>query len=179
MMKFIETKIPGAYVVDIDYTEDARGFFARTWDETTCAKEGLSPSRMVQSSTSYNHTRGTLRGMHYQTEPFLEAKVVRCVRGSIYDVVLDLRKDSPTYTQWYAVELSAKNRTALYVPPGCAHGMQVLSDETEVLYMMSEYFHPEAGRGVRYNDPVFNIEWPLSPTLISEQDKSWPDWKKV
>ena len=178
-MKFTETNIQGLLIVDVEYTEDERGFFARTWDEKVCADHGLRPSRMVQCSTSLNHKRGTIRGMHFQRSPHTEAKVVRCTRGAVYDVVLDLRPDSPTYTKWVAVELTADNRRGLYIPEGCAHGFQTLVDSVEVFYMMSAYFKPEASRGIRYNDPAFAIEWPqMPPTLISDKDDTWPDWKK-
>ena len=179
-MKFTETKITGVYVVDIEYAEDERGFFARTWDEQVCKDAGLIPSHMVQHSTSFNRKAGTLRGMHYQRSPHTEAKVVRCTQGTMYDVVLDLRHDSPSYTKWISVELTADNRRSLYIPEGCANGFQTLSDDTEILYMMSEYFHPESYAGVRYNDPAFNIEWPeISMRTMSEQDKNWPDWKRT
>lgn len=177
-MKFTKTQIPGLLVVDIEYTEDERGFFARTWDEKLCEEKGLRPSRMVQCSTSLNHKRGTVRGMHFQRSPSAEAKVVRCTQGAVYDVALDLRPDSPTYTKWVAVELTADNRRALYIPAGCAHGFQTQSDETEILYMMSAYYTPGAESGARYDDPTFAIDWPEKPTLISDRDRTWPDWKK-
>ncbi|MDP3645525.1 MAG: dTDP-4-dehydrorhamnose 3,5-epimerase [bacterium] len=177
-MRFSETNIPGVWVVEIEYTEDERGFFARTWDEQICGDQGLRPSHMVQYSTSLNHTRGTIRGMHFQKSPHTEAKVVRCTRGAMYDVAVDLRPESPTYTKWIAIELTADNRRSLYIPEGCAHGFQTLTDATEVLYMMSAYFNPEASRGVRYNDHVFNIEWPHIPSFISEKDSAWPDWPR-
>ena len=179
-MNFSETAISGVYIVEIEYTEDERGFFARTWDENLCAERGLHPSHMVQCSTSFNKSRGTLRGMHYQESPHAEAKVVRCTRGAMYDVAVDLRPDSPTYTKWVAVELTADNRRALYIPEGCAHGFQTLTDATEVLYMMSAYYRQEASSGVRYDDPVFAIKWPeIPPRFISIKDRSWPDWKKA
>ena len=178
-MKLTETNIPGAFVVDIEFGEDERGFFARTWDEKLCADRGLSPSHMVQSSTSLNHKRGTLRGMHFQKSPYSEAKPVRCTRGAIYYVWLDLRPATRPYTKWVAVELTAENRSALYIPEGCAHGFQTLEDETEILYMMSAYFQPNSEGGVRYDDPAFAIRWPLMPTLVSERDRTWPDWKKT
>ena len=175
-MKFTETKIPGVYVVEIEHLEDVRGFFARTWDEKEATELGLE-GRMVQCSTGFNREAGTLRGMHFQTSPHTEAKVVRCTQGTIYDVAVDLRHDSPTFTKWMSVELSADNRRALYIPEGCAHGFQSLTDDAEVLYMMSAYYHPEAATGVRYDDPAFGIEWPEMPTrIISETDRNWPDW---
>jgi len=178
-MKFTETKIPGVYVVEIERLEDVRGFFARTWDEKEATERGLE-GRMVQCSTGFNREAGTLRGMHFQTSPHAEAKVVRCTRGAIYDVVLDLRPDSPMYTKWITYELTGDNHREMYIPKGCAHGYQTLSDSTEVLYMMSEYFHPDASSGVRYDDPAFNIGWPETATrVISERDRNWPDWKTV
>ena len=177
-MKFTETKIPGVCIIGIEYTPDERGFFARTWDDREFEDRGLRPGQMVQSSTSFNPHRGTLRGMHFQKNPHEEAKLVRCTQGVMYDVAVDLRPDSPTYTKWVAVELSAENRNALYIPEGCAHGYQTLSDATEVLYMMSEYFHPDSASGVRYDDPAFKIERPETPTrTISAKDHSWPDWQ--
>ena len=177
-MKFLETKIPSVYEVEIEYTEDERGFFARTWDEKICEEKGLRPSHMVQFSTSFNPTKGTLRGMHFQKNPHAEVKVVRCTKGAIYDVAVDLRPESPTYTKWIAVELTDDNRRALYIPEGFAHGFQTLTDEAEVLYMMSAYFVPGAACGVRYNDPAFKISWPeVSKRIISPKDLSWPDWQ--
>ena len=178
-MRFAETKIPGVCVIELDLQSDERGFFARTWDERECAERGLRPSHMVQCSTSYNAARGTLRGMHFQEAPHAEAKVVRCTQGAMYDVAVDLRPESPTYTKWTAVELTADNRRALFIPEGCAHGFQTLSDATEVLYMMSEYFLPEKARGVRFDDPAFGIEWPESARVISEKDRGWPNWQKA
>ena len=176
-MKFTQTTIPGVSIIDIEYTPDERGFFARTWDEGVCAENGLLPSKMVQCSTSCNPVKGTVRGMHFQKSPHLEAKVVRCTQGAMYDVALDLRPESPTYTKWVAVELTSENRRSLYIPEGCAHGFQSLADSTEVFYMMSAYYAPEASTGARYDDPAFKIEWPMSPRFISVKDKMWPDWQ--
>lgn len=179
-MKFVETNIPGVYIVNIEYTEDDRGFFARTWDEKACEDAGLRPSHMVQCSTSFNPKRGTLRGMHFQKSPYAEAKVIRCTQGAMYDVALDLRSDSPTYRQWVAAELTADNRRALYIPLGCAHGFQSQKDDTEVLYMMSAPYQPEFASGVRFDDPTFDIEWPEAATrVISEKDRNWPLWKSA
>ena len=178
-MKFIETKISGVYIVELDLLKDERGFFARTWDEKEAVERGLQ-ARMVQSSTSFNQRAGTLRGMHYQEKPHTEAKLVRCTQGALYDVAVDLRHDSPTYLQWVATELNAENRRALYIAKGCAHGFQTLSDATEILYMMSEYFNGEASRGVRWNDPAFKIDWPeVSTRIVSPKDQTWPDWKNA
>jgi dTDP-4-dehydrorhamnose 3,5-epimerase len=175
-MIFTETKLKGAFIIDIDPHEDERGFFARSWCEKEFKQHGLNP-RLAQCNISFNKKRGTLRGMHYQVEPFPEAKLVRCTMGAVYDVVIDLRSGSPTFRQWAAVELTAENRRALYVPEGLAHGFQTLVDNTEVLYQMGEFFHPECARGVRWNDPVFGIEWSLSNSLsISEKDKNYENW---
>ena len=174
-MIFNKTGIPGVFVIELDLNPDARGFFARTWCENEFRDHGLAP-RIAQCSISFNERKGTLRGVHYQAPPWQEAKVVRCTEGSLYDVALDLRPDSPTYRQWFATELSAANRRALYIPEGCAHGFLTLEDETEALYEISEFYHPEAGRGVRWNDPAFAIVWPLEVKVISERDRSYPDY---
>lgn len=174
-MKFLPTDFDGLHVVDMEPRCDMRGFFARTW----CAREfeaaGLE-SRLVQCSMSYNIRRGTLRGMHYQVQPFEEVKLVRCTAGAILDVVIDLRPESPTYMKHCAVELSAANRRGLYIPTGFAHGFQTLADETEVFYQMSEFFAPEYGRGVRWNDPAFSINWPVPEPIILDRDDAYPDY---
>lgn len=171
-MIFTETKLKGAYVIDIEPREDERGFFARSWCEDEFKKHGLNP-RLVQCNISFNKKRGTLRGMHYQIAPFPEAKLVRCTMGSIYDVIIDLRPDSPTFKQWQSVELTAENRRALYIPEDFGHGFQTLTDYSEVLYQMTESFHPECARGVRWNDPAFAIEWPIKETTIANRDLSY------
>jgi dTDP-4-dehydrorhamnose 3,5-epimerase len=153
--------------------EDNRGFFARVWADDEFAAHGLV-SRVVQMNLSYNRVAGTLRGMHFQHAPYAETKLVRCIRGAIYDVIIDLRPDSPTYKRWIGVKLTAANRLALYVPEGFAHGFQTLEDDTEVFYQVSQYYTPSAEGGVRYDDPAFGIEWPLPVTEISEKDKRWP-----
>ncbi len=168
-MKFTETSIPGAYLVELEPLNDERGFFARSWCSDEFARRGLN-ARLAQCNISYNRKRGTLRGMHYQTEPFPEAKLVRCTMGAIYDVILDLRRDSPTFKRWEAFELSAANRHMLYIPEGVAHGLQTLEDDSEVFYQMSESYHPEYAKGVRWDDPAFGIEWPILNPVISEQD---------
>jgi dTDP-4-dehydrorhamnose 3,5-epimerase len=172
-MIFTETKLKGAFIIDIESREDERGFFARSWCEDEFKKHRLNP-RLVQCNISFNKKRGTLRGMHYQVAPFAEAKVVRCTMGSIYDVIIDLRPDSPTFKQWVSVELTAENRRALYVPEGFAHGFQTLEKDTEVFYQMSEFFHPAVARGVRWDDPAFGIKWLLEEKFIAEKDRSWP-----
>lgn len=159
--------------MDLEPHEDERGFFARSW----CADEfetlGLN-TRLVQCNISFNKKRGTVRGMHYQAEPYQEAKLVRCTMGMIYDVIIDLRPESPTFKQWLSVELSAENRRALYVPEKFAHGFQTGTDNSEVFYQMSEFFHPECARGLRWDDPAFGIEWPVEEKILAEKDKRWP-----
>ena len=175
-MKYTPTKIPGVIVVDVEPQTDVRGTFARTWDVTETKQHGC-PITIVQTNTSFNFKEGTLRGMHYQTEPHKEAKIVRCTAGAIYDVALDLRVDSPTYKEWVAVELSADNRTALFVPEGCAHGFQTLRDNTEVLYLMGAMYDADSARGVRWDDSAFQIAWPSTALrVMSEKDRSYPDW---
>ncbi|WP_298723319.1 dTDP-4-dehydrorhamnose 3,5-epimerase [uncultured Ferrovibrio sp.] len=172
-MKFTETKLPGAFIIDLERREDDRGFFARVW----CRKEFLDHGidiDILQGNLSVNPVPGTLRGMHYQEKPYGEAKLVRCQRGAIYDVIVDLRPGSPTFRQWIGVELTAESHRMLYVPDGFAHGFQTLVENSEVNYLVSQYYTPDAGRGVRYDDPVLNITWPLPVSRISEQDKGWP-----
>lgn len=175
-MKFHQTSLMGVYRVELDRIGDERGFFARAWCRREFEAYGLDGA-LAQSNLSYNVQRGTLRGLHYQVEPHAEIKMVRCVRGAIYDVVVDLRADSATYLNWVAVELSADNRRMLYVPKGCGHGFQTLEDDTELLYQVSEFFAPGAERGIRYDDPSFNIDWPLPVTSISPKDANWPDFE--
>jgi dTDP-4-dehydrorhamnose 3,5-epimerase len=170
-----ETAVAGAWIVEPERHVDARGFFARTWCAEEFRAHGLS-ARCVQSSISHNPRRGTLRGLHYQVAPHEEAKLVRCTRGAIYDVIVDLRPESPTFLRHAAVVLDADNRLAVYVPEGCAHGFQTLKDDSEVLYQMSEVYAPAFTRGVRWNDPLFGIEWPLHPTVISKRDRSCADF---
>ena len=174
-MLFTETSLSGVYVVDLFRLEDERGFFGRSWCQQEFESHHLNP-RLVQCNISFNKKRGTLRGMHYQLAPFEEAKLVRCTRGAIYDVALDLRPDSPTFRNWLPVELTAENRRALYIPEGLAHGFQTLADDAEVFYQMSQFYSPEAARGVRWNDPAFNIQWPIAAPVISERDNNYPDW---
>lgn len=172
-MFFIETELTDAYIIDLERREDNRGFFARTWAAEEFEKRGLV-SRVVQANLSYNHTKGTLRGMHFQHAPYAETKLVRCIRGAIYDVIIDLRPESSTYKRWIGVELSAENRRALYVPEGFAHGFQTLVDNVEVMYQVSQVYTPSAEGGVPYNDPAFDIQWPLPVAVISEKDTRWP-----
>lgn len=172
-MQFRPLSIPGAMVVEVERREDSRGFFARSfcWDEF--AAQGLAPD-FVQCNLSWNARRGTLRGMHYQRAPSREGKLVRCTAGAIWDVVLDLRPDSPTYLRWEAAELTASNRRALYIPPGLAHGFQTLADDTEVFYQMTDMYAPELADGVRWNDPAFGIDWPVADPILSERDAAYP-----
>jgi dTDP-4-dehydrorhamnose 3,5-epimerase len=171
-MIFTETKLEGVYVIAPEFIEDERGFFARLWTPEEFAERGLNP-RLVQANVSYNRRKGTLRGMHFQVKPHEEAKLVRCTRGSLYDVALDIRPDSPTYLQWEAVELTEANRLMFYVPEGFAHGYQTLEDDTEVFYQMSELYHPESARGLRWDDPKLGLRWPLPVSVISERDKQF------
>lgn len=175
-MKFTPTALPGAWIVEPECHEDERGAFARTW----CAREfeahGLNP-RLVQCNISWNRVRGILRGMHYQREPHGEAKLVRCTHGAIYDVLIDLRPESPAYCRWFGLELSRANRTMLYIPTGMAHGFQTLTDDSEVFYQMSEFHAPESAAGVRWDDPAFGVSWPhCECRRLSARDASWPDF---
>lgn len=172
-MQFVSTPLSGVFLIEPELREDERGFFARTWCTNEFAEHSLKPA-LAQISVSFNHKRGTLRGMHYQIAPHEETKVVRCTAGAIYDVVLDLRTSSPTYRKWYAAELTAQNHRAFYIPEGCAHGFITLADATEVLYLIGEFQHAESARGVRWNDPAFGIEWPLEPTVLSSRDATYP-----
>ena len=173
-MLFTETYLKGAYIIDLAPSSDERGFFGRSWCQREFEKQGLNP-RLVQCNISFNKQRGTLRGMHYQVDPFEEAKLVRCTLGAIYDVIIDLRPHSATFKQWLSFELTEKNHRSLYVPEGFAHGFQTLSNNSEVFYQMSEFFHPEAARGLRWNDPAIGIEWPMEVLAISEKDKNYPN----
>ncbi len=172
-MIFTETKLKGAFIIDIKKLEDERGYFGRAWCKDEFDLHGLN-SNAVQANVAYNQQAGTLRGMHYQTYPFTETKTVRCTAGSIYDVIIDLRPGSATYTQWIGVILTGKNLKMLYVPDGFAHGYITLEDETSVHYMVTEYYTPNAEAGVRYDDPAFAIQWPIVPTLISDKDLAHP-----
>ena len=175
-MKFIETGLTGAYVIEIEPIIDDRGFFARSWCEEEFQHHGLN-SHFIQCNISFNTRKGTLRGMHYQISPHEEAKLVRCTQGSIYDVIIDIRPDSPTFKSLYSVILNSMNYTMLYIPEGFAHGFQTLEDNTEVFYQMSNFYHSESARGLRWNDPAFKINWLLTEQLIiSKRDQSYPDF---
>jgi dTDP-4-dehydrorhamnose 3,5-epimerase len=171
-MKFLPTKLPGVWIVDLEKHEDERGFFARSWCRREFEERGLNPN-LVQCSVSFNHKKGTLRGMHYQIAPHEEARLVRCTRGAIYDVAVDLRPTSPTRKQWLAVELTADSGRALYIPEGFAHGFQTLSDNTEVFYQMSEFYFPELSRGILYCDPALAIPWPVANLILSRRDQAF------
>lgn len=172
---FTETELPGSYVIELERQEDERGFFARVWCEKEFHKHCLDTT-VVQCNVSFNKKRGTLRGMHYQAHPHAEVKLIRCTRGSLYDVIVDLRPDSPTYKRYISIILSAENHMILYVPKGFAHGFQTLEDDTEVFYQMSEFYTQESARGFRWNDPAFRIAWPDDTRTISSKDLSYPDF---
>lgn len=175
-MIFTETKLSGAFVVEVEKLEDERGFFGRTWCRKEFEAHGLNP-RLVQCSISFNTRRHTLRGMHYQSAPYREAKLVRCTSGSLYDVIVDLRPESPTRMEYFGVVLeSREKRNMIYVPEGLAHGFLTLEENTEVFYQMSEFYAPGAARGFRWNDPSFRIEWPEAPRVISDRDREYPDF---
>ena len=174
-MIFTACKLKDAYLIDLDRKVDERGFFARSYCRNEFAAHGLHLD-YVQSNLSFNARRATLRGMHYQARPDEEVKLIRCIRGAIYDVIIDLRKDSPTYKQWLGVELDAEGRRMLYAPAGVAHGYLTLADDTEVQYQVSAFYSPESERAVRWNDPAFNIKWPIQPEVISAKDREHPDF---
>jgi dTDP-4-dehydrorhamnose 3,5-epimerase len=178
-MIFTETCLAGAFIIDLERREDARGFFARTFAVDEFEAHGLE-TRVVQANTSWNHRRGTVRGMHYQIAPHAEVKLVRCVQGAVHDVIIDLRPDSPTYREWIGVDLTAENGRTLYVPEGFAHGYQTLVDGSETSYMVSHAYVPGAEQGVRWNDPAFGIAWPIpGDPILSEKDASWPDFEEA
>ena len=177
-MVFLPTQLAGVTLIEPEPVSDARGLFARTWCQRDYEARGLT-AKLAQCSVSFNARRATLRGMHFQAEPHAEAKLVRVTRGAIYDVALDLRPASSTYLQWFAAELSFENRRMLHIPEGCAHGFQTLTDDAEVFYQISEFYEPDAGRGVRWNDPVFGIHWPLSDPILSDRDRNYRDYEPV
>lgn len=177
-MIFREHKLQGVFEVKIEPNHDERGFFARSWCQREFESRGLNP-KLVQCNISFNKHKGTLRGMHYQAEPFGEAKLVRCTAGAIYDVVVDVRPQSPTFRKWSAVVLSSENRDMLYIPEGLAHGFLTMEDNTEIFYQMSEFYHPELSRGVRWDDPAFGIEWPERVNVVSERDRTYPDFVQL
>jgi dTDP-4-dehydrorhamnose 3,5-epimerase len=175
-VKYSPTDIPGVWLIELERRADDRGYFARTWCEQEFRKHGLN-SAVTQINTAVSTRAGTLRGMHYQEPPDAEVKVVRCVRGALFDVTVDLRADSPTYGRWFGTTLSGANGLALYIPEGCAHGYITLEPDTELTYMASVPYAPKSARGVRFDDPAFGIRWPRAAEVISEQDRTWPEFK--
>ncbi len=175
-MEFIETALKGAFVVRLKKIEDHRGFFARGWCREEFTQHGLNPN-MIQLNVGFSHKRGTVRGMHYQSPPHQEAKFIRCTRGAIYDVIVDLRANSPTLGRWHGEELTADNGAMLYAPEGFAHGYQTLIDNTDMYYMTTALYAASSARGVRYDDAAFGIRWPLPVSVISEPDQKWPDYR--
>jgi dTDP-4-dehydrorhamnose 3,5-epimerase len=174
-MKFDPTPLIGVYLVELERRGDDRGFFARFFCEREFSEAGLQ-SRFVQINNSLSAKAGTLRGLHYQLPPAAETKIVRCLKGALYDVVLDLRPDSPSFGRWFGAELNEDNRRMMYVPKGCAHGFVTLCDNVEALYLVDAFYHPDSERGVRYNDPRFNVAWPIQPVEISDKDRNWGDF---
>ncbi len=176
-MIFTETKLSGAFLIELERFEDSRGFFALSWSTQEFARHGLD-SQLVECNVSQNNKKGTLRGMHYQARPHGQTKLVRCTRGSVYDVALDLRKSSPTFKQWVGVELSAKNCLMIYIPKGFAHGFQTLEEDSEVFYQMSQPYIPDSSRTVRWDDPAFGIHWPPDDRIIIDRDRLCPDFNE-
>jgi dTDP-4-dehydrorhamnose 3,5-epimerase len=176
-VRFLETRLKDVFEIHIEPNVDERGFFARTWCREEFSRYGLD-ANLAQCSISFNQARGTLRGMHFQADPHPEAKLVRCTRGAVYDVVLDLRRDSPTHKQWIGVMLTSASRNTIYVPQGCAHGFLTIENESEVLYQISEVYYPELARGVRWNDPAFQIDWPGDVEVISDRDRTYADFEE-
>jgi dTDP-4-dehydrorhamnose 3,5-epimerase len=174
-MKFIETPLKGSYLIELEKKGDNRGFFARFFCENEFGDHQLA-TRFLQINNSLTAKKGTLRGMHYQLQPSAEVKVVRCIKGALFDVILDLRPDSPSFGKSFGAGLNAENRTMMYVPQGFAHGFVTLEDDTEALYLVSALYAPALERGIRYNDPTFQIQWPIQPAEVSEKDSKWPDF---
>lgn len=174
-IKFLPTRLRGAYVIECEKLEDERGYFARTFCRDEFAAHGLRET-FVQCNVSFNARKGTLRGLHFQARPHEEAKLVRCTRGSIYDVIVDIRKESTTYRQWVGIELTAETGGMIYVPEGFAHGFQTLQDDSEVFYQMSDMHHPECARGLRWNDPALGIRWPIAEPIVSRRDAQFPEF---
>ena len=172
-MVFTQTKLKGAYIIDVKKIEDGRGFFGRSYCKKEFEQSGLN-TNLVQVNISFNHKKGTLRGLHMQVAPHEESKLVRCTRGSIYDVILDLRSGSETFLQWIGVSLTAASYRMLYIPEGCAHAYLTLEDDTDVMYQVTEFYTPSAERGYKWNDPAFGIEWPIEPIIISDKDQDQP-----
>jgi len=175
-MIFRETNLKGVFEIHLEPKADDRGFFARSFCRQEFEQHGLNPT-IVQCSVSFNEKKGTLRGLHYQADPHPENKLLRCTQGAIYDVVVDLRPSSPTFKNWIGVALTAANRLMIYVPAGCAHGFLTLEDRTEIFYQMSEFYYPDLSRGVRWSDPAFHIAWPAQPVVMSDRDRTYPDFQ--
>jgi dTDP-4-dehydrorhamnose 3,5-epimerase len=175
-MIFTETKLKGAFIIDLERVIDERGFFARSWCQREFEEHGLNP-HLVQCNISFNISKGTLRGMHYQVSPCDEARLVRCTMGSIYDVIVDLRLESPTFKHYFADIITAENRKMFYIPEGFAHGFLALQNDSEVHYQMSAFYSSDHARGVRWNDPAFGIQWPAEVKIISDRDKNYPDFR--
>lgn len=176
-VKFIPTRLAGVFIIELERLDDERGFFARSFCHDEFARHGLATA-FVQCNVSFNRSSGTLRGLHYQASPHAEPKLVRCTRGALYDVVVDIRVKSNTYKEWLAVELSADNYRMIYIPEGCAHGFQTLMDNSEVFYQMAAAYHPDAARGIRYNDAALGIQWPLAYPTLSARDAAYPDFEQ-
>ena len=177
-MIFTKSKLSGAYLIDIEKLEDERGFFARSWDSKKFDEIGLNPN-LAQCNISFNIQKGTVRGMHFQKSPHEEDKIVRCTKGKIFDVIIDLRKNSSTFTKWEGFELSEDNHKMLYIPKGFAHGFQTMEDNSEIFYQMSEFFMPEYSSGIKWNDPAFEVAWPLPISIISKKDLSYSNFKNI
>ncbi len=173
-MKFQETKLAGAFIIELDKIKDNRGFFSRSFCMEEFDKHGLN-TNVNQCNISFNKHAGTLRGMHYQVAPYDEAKLIRCTKGSVYDVIVDIRRDSTTYLDWISIGLNEINHKMIYVPEGFAHGFQTLEDDVELFYQMNEFYNAQSASGVRWNDPILKIEWPSTEPLVSEKDASYPD----
>lgn len=174
-MIFVETKLKGAYIIELQKHEDHRGFFARSWDGNILEQHGLN-SKVIQQNIAFSKVKGTIRGPHYQKAPHQETKIVRCTRGTIFDVIVDLRPDSTTFRQWLGVKLTMDDYKVLYIPKGFAQGFQSLEANSEIMYLVSEVYTPAAEAGIRYNDPSIGIEWPVPVSMITEKDKNWPDF---
>ena len=176
-MNFTPTPLDGAFIIENKKCEDERGFFLRFWDANEFSKSGLNPN-LAQCNTSYTKIKGTIRGLHYQISPHEESKLIWCIKGEIFDVIVDLRPESKTFKKWFSIQLTSDNYKMLYVPEGFANGFQSLKDEVKIFYQNSQYYASESERGIRWNDPTFNINWPLKPTLISKKDKSWKNFQE-
>jgi len=174
-VQFIPAQLAGAYLIELEAYHDERGYFMRTWCRRELSEQGLNAD-LVQCSLSHNRRRGTVRGMHYQRPPHGETKIVRCSRGAIFDIIIDLRPDSPTHQRWQGFELTAENHRMLYIPPGMAHGFITLVDDSDVAYMMSDWHEPSSAAGVRWNDPQFDVRWPIPVAVIADRDKNYPDY---